>query len=79
MATANWKLTIEFTSDDGEGPPDTTVISQTGDWQSDQGQVPVNESVAITMSYMLKMLMESGHMVGPSTFRESADAFSDES
>lgn len=75
MSKANWILTLEFTCDDGEGEPTTTVISQDGDWYSGQPQRAVNESVAITMSAVMAMLLECGSIVGESTMEESVEAF----
>lgn len=72
---AHWKVTVEFTSDDGIGPPDTTTISQTGYWVDSLR--PVNECVAITMSQVVQMLLGSGQLVRASEFRESAEAFAD--
>jgi len=74
-AKSVWNLTLSITTDDLQGPPSTTVISQEGNWQDGSHMRPVNECVAITMSAVMDMLLKSGQLVRQSDKKGSEEAF----
>lgn len=79
---AKWKITLECESDDGT-LPDRTVISKTGTWESGDhpehgSSRPMAECVAITMAFVARMLLESGHVwQSIEDFPRLAEAFSE--
>lgn len=61
MSEAHWTVTLDFSSDDGEGCSDLKIqISNL--WESEHDR-SCDECVAQTMGYIVAMLRESGQIV----------------
>lgn len=75
MYTHRWKLTLEVETDQGIDGKESTKIEVTGTSGDEGGTRAVNECIAISMAGVCEMLIASGRVVGPSTIKESAEAF----
>jgi len=82
MAQANWKLSLEYTFSEDDFPPETIVIARNGSWNSASplgGKAsPLQEHIAIEMSFVIEMLLASGHCSPiDSDFQKCAEVFSE--
>lgn len=76
MAKHYWKIKLEITVDE-EVDGDMPVITIEKDGSHDtEGSRPVNESLALELSYMMKMLHASGSLVGETEMTDTVNAFS---
>lgn len=69
-----YTIRIEIETDAGK----STYLLETRDEHDTEHSRPINECIAITMAGLLQSIVISGRVVCPSTFEETAQAFSDE-
>lgn len=74
MFTHKWKLRLEVESEDADSDPNTLVIETSGTHNSEHPR-PVNECIAIDMSFVCEMLCASGKIVSPSGIVATRRAF----
>ncbi len=75
MSNANWKITLEVVTDDGDGPRATT-IGHTGAWEYEDGCRFPEASIASDMGAIIRMLHQGGFIVR-GKIEDAVTAFSD--
>jgi hypothetical protein len=71
MALHRWKLRLEIETDQGKDEKDSMVIELTEDHDTNIDNLSVNESLAMDMGAICRMVIESQRVVGATDMQSS--------
>ena len=78
MSTGHeWKITLTWNMNEGNGPERTTVITKDGGWASEKGGASVSWCFGYQLAYLARMILASGDVIGGGNEVDMVKAFTD--
>jgi hypothetical protein len=79
MTKHRWRLRLDLVCDLGPDGETETNFELTGEQETQSGDRPVNECIAIDMGNLCQMILSSNRVACASTFEDTSEAFADSS